>query len=324
MTFNNNDIKGKIVVVTGASGYIGSSLIVKLKKYSAKIIRISRKKLSPEDGVEDWLMDLNNLDNWMKIVSNADIIFHLAGNTSIYNAEKNPQESLMSTVLPITHLISASKTLFLSPKVVFASTVTIYGLTNKEPVDESTAPNPITLYDMHKYFAEQLIVMACKNSIIDASILRLANVYGPSLNETMADDRGVLSKLTRMALEGKDLNIYGGGSYIRDYVYITDVISAFICVCSKNSKDIIFNVSTETGTKVIDVFNLISQEVQKTAFVQNKVVVSNWPIEVNEIEKRNFIGSNQLLKSVSNWSPSVEIGDGIKQLVSYFAKEYKK
>ena len=319
---NHNEINGKVIAITGASGYIGSTLTVELKKYSAKIIRISRKKLNPEDGVEDWVLDLNYLDSWIKIVSKVDIVFHLAGNTSIYDAEQNPQESLMSTLLPVTNLISASKKLFLMPKVVFASTVTVYGLTNKIPVTESTSPSPITFYDMHKYFAEQLLLMASKNSIINASILRLANVYGPSLSETMADDRGVLSKLTRKAFEGKGLKVYGDGNYIRDYVYITDVVSAFLCVCSNNSNEIIFNVSTERGIKVIDVFNLISLEVEKIASVRNKVEVIEWPIGVNEIEKRNFIGSNELLKSSSKWRPNVEIEDGIRLLVSYYAKEY--
>jgi len=319
---SQNEINGKVIAITGASGYIGSSLTSELKKYSAKIIRISRKILTPEDGVEDWALDLNYLDSWIKIVGKVDIVFHLAGNTSIYNAENDPQESLMSTLLPITHLISASKKLLLKPKVVFASTVTVYGLTNKIPVTESVLPNPVTFYDMHKYFAEQLLLMANKNSVIDASILRLANVYGPSLSETMADDRGVLSKLTRMAFEGKGLKVYGDGSYIRDYVYITDVISAFLCVCSNNSNKIIFNVATNKGTKVIDVFNLISSEVEKVASIKNKVEAIEWPVDVNDIEKRNFIGSNELLKLSSKWKPTVKIDDGIRFLVSYYFKEH--
>ena len=272
--------------------------------------------------MEDWLLDLNSLDSWIKIVDKADIVFHLAGNTSIYNAERDPRDSLISTLLPITHLISASKRLLMKQKVVFASTATVYGLTNKIPVDESVFPNPITHYDMHKYFAEQLLLMANKNSVIDASILRLANVYGPSLSETMADDRGVLSKLTRMAFEGKGLKVYGDGSYIRDYVYITDVVSAFLCVCSNRSNKIIFNVATNKGTKVIDVFNLISSEVEKVASIKNKVEAIEWPVDVNDIEKRNFVGSNELLTLSSKWKPTVKIDDGIRLLVSYYFKEH--
>jgi len=322
MILHNNEINGKVIAITGASGYIGSSLTLELKKYSVKIVRTSRKKLNPIKGVEDWILDLNYLDSWIKIVSEVDIIFHLAGNTSIYNAEQDPKESLMSTLLPITHLIAASKKLYRMPKVVFASTVTVYGLTQKIPVSEFITPNPITTYDLHKLFAEQVLLMASKNNIISTSILRLANVYGPSISETMAADRGVLSKVTRMAFEGKDLKVYGDGNYIRDYVYIDDVVCAFLYASLIKSTEGIFNVATGKGSKVKDVFNLISSEVEKITGARNKVEMIEWPIDVNEIEKRNFIGSIELLKSSSKWKPNVEIEEGVKLLVSHYAKEY--
>ncbi len=105
----SSKLEGKVVSITGASGYIGSALTQELEKYPLKIIRISRKQLTPEDGVEDWVLDLNKKSSWKKIVSKSDIIFHLSGNTSIYDAEKDPKESLISTLFPIIQLINASK-----------------------------------------------------------------------------------------------------------------------------------------------------------------------------------------------------------------------
>ena len=87
----SNKLEGKVVSITGASGYIGSALTHELEKYSLKIIRVSRKELVPKDGVEDWVLDLNKKSSWIRIVSKSDIIFHLSGNTSIYNAEKDPE-----------------------------------------------------------------------------------------------------------------------------------------------------------------------------------------------------------------------------------------
>ena len=69
-------------------------------------------------------------------------------------------------------------------------------------------------------------------------------------------------------------------------------------------------------------FNLISSEVEKVMGVRNKVETIEWPIGVNEIEKRNFIGSIKLLKSSSKWTPNVEIEEGVKLLVAHYAKEY--
>jgi len=323
-----NKLEGKVVSITGASGYIGSALTQELEKYSLKIIRISRKKLVPKDGVEDWVLDLNKQSSWIRIVNKSDIIFHLAGNTSIYNAEKDPKESLISTLFPIIQLISASKKLSRIPRVVFSSTATVYGLTEVLPVLETRQPNPITTYDLHKFFPEQQLLLASSCNTIDAISLRLANVYGPSPAESLAKDRGILSKITRMKFEHKNLHIYGNGEYLRDYVYIDDVVNAFLYASVMNynilpnRSDITFNVASGKGTSVIEVFKLISNEVEKITGIEGAITNIAWPKEVNEIEKRNYIASIELFKSLAGWEPSVSLEQGIQLLVKHYSKEF--
>ena len=139
----------KVVVVTGGSGYIGSALINKLQKYNCKITRTSRTTLNPIDGVQDKILDLTSKESWVEIVSTADIIFHLAGNTSIAFAEENIDDSLLSNLLPIVNLVYASKKLKRSPRVVYASTATVYGMTDLHPVAEEVVPRPDSIYDLH-------------------------------------------------------------------------------------------------------------------------------------------------------------------------------
>ena len=68
--------KNKVIAITGASGYIGSALVNELEKYSVKkLIRISRKKLKAQGNIEDWNIGLNDLDSWLKIVNQSDIIY---------------------------------------------------------------------------------------------------------------------------------------------------------------------------------------------------------------------------------------------------------
>lgn len=322
MILHNNEISGKVIAITGASGYIGSALSEELKKYSNKVIRVSRKKLVPSKYYEDWILDLTRLESWMKITKKSDIVFHLSGNTSIYDAEQEPSKNMISTLLPVTHFVTASKILALKPLMVFASTATVYGALSKIPISENDIPEPITNYDMHKFLAEQILITAHKNEIIDTKILRLANVYGPSLIEVKSSDRGILSKLTRMALEGKNLNVYGDGEYLRDYIYIKDVVAAFLSVTLVESNESVFNVSSGVGTKVKDVFELIASEVNKISKLKIKVRHVEWPNNVSEIEKRNFVGSNNLLKSNTYWNPNIEIQEGIKTLVEFYAQEY--
>ena len=321
--------KNKVIAITGASGYIGSALVSELEKYPVKkLIRVSRKKLKAQGNVEDWNIGLNDLDSWLKIVNQSDIIFHLSGNTSIAAAEKNPENSLNAEILPIANLVNASKELSIKPRVVYASTATIYGLTQEFPVSEDRIPFPITCYDTNKLSAEKKLIMASSENLIESVSLRLANVYGPSINDSSALDRGILSKITRQGFENKPIRIYGSGNYIRDYIYIDDVVKAFLYASVldyseiKKNSEIIFNVASGIGTPIKNVFGLIADKIEKITGFNIEIENVSWPTGISEIEKRNFIGSAERLKSHTSWNAKTSIEDGICILVNHLSKDY--
>jgi UDP-glucose 4-epimerase len=325
----NNELKHKVICITGASGYIGSSLVQELLKYSVKkIIRTSRKELASLENTEDWILDLNNFNSWLKIVSHSDIIFHLSGNTSISIAENDPKEGLASEITPIINLVRASKRLLKNPRVVYASTATVYGLTDELPISETHTPVPITCYDSNKLQAEKQLEIASENDFINSISLRLANVYGPSFNESSASDRGILSKIVKLSFENKKILLYGSGNYIRDYVYINDVVNALLIVSVLSYKEIrkssalVFNVSSGKGTSIKTAFNLIAKKVEKITGANLKIENAPWPSQFAEIEKRNFIGSNERLKSLTDWSVNTSLEDGVQLLVNHYSKEY--
>jgi UDP-glucose 4-epimerase len=316
---NTDFFKGKIIAVTGGSGYIGSALINKLQKYNCKIIRVSRASLISLEGVEDKIYDLTNKDCWIELVSVVDIIFHLAGNTSIAFAEENIYESLSSNLLPVVNLVDASKKLKLSPKVIYASSATVYGMTDLLPVTEDLMVKPVSIYDLHKLYVEQHLTMANNQGIISAKSLRLSNVYGPSLSESNSKDRGILSQITKACMEGNNINVYGGGNYLRDYIFIDDVVDAFLCASISNNSHTIFNVSSGVGTSVKEVFQMIADEVRKNKGIFCNVEDTDWPNNTNIIEKRNFIGSNNKLKSMLGWERNVTLEEGIQRLVHFYS-----
>ena len=89
----------------------------------------------------------------------------------------------------------------------------------------------------------------------------------------------------------------------------------------KNSKSVL-NVSSGRGTYIKTVFNLIAEEVGKITGENLKIKNVPWPNAVSEIEKRNFIGSAERLKSLTGWTPTTQLEEGIKLLVDYYSKEY--
>ena len=312
-----DNLNGKTVVVTGASGYIGSVLVDALVKHSCKVIRISRVDLVPLADTKTIKADIRNANTWAEIVTQADIIYHLAGNTSVYEAAKNPVESLNSTLLPLNHLIKAVKERQCKPRVVFASTATVYGLTSRHPVAETAEPRPTTVYDLHKLFAEQQINLATQHGLIDSVSLRLANVYGPSSSVSSADDRGILNKVTAMALQGKDLIVYGDGNYLRDYVYITDVVNALLLASvTPGLEGQVYNVASGVGKTVKQAFELCARQAEIVTGIPLKVIHATWPTGIALIEGREFAADISKYMAATNWNPSITLNEGIALLIA--------
>jgi len=302
--------------VIGASGYIGSKLVNKLTDSGCNVIRSSRRDTITNGDSEFVMAELDSLDFWLNIVEKSDVIIHLAGNTSINVANDNPALDLNSSVVPIYRLIEACKILRKRPRVVFASTVTAYGFTDNLPVSEATAENPESFYDLHKFFVERQLVLATKLNICDGVSLRLANVYGPSSSNSSANDRGILNKIIGLALAGDIVSLYGGGNYIRDYIYIDDVVDAFILASiSSKSAGEVFNVGSGVGTSVRDAFNAVTQEVYRQT---NKIIEMKdvpWPENSPKIDMRNFIASIEKARTCLGWSPKVSLQTGIATTV---------
>jgi nucleoside-diphosphate-sugar epimerase len=318
------NLKGKSVVVTGATGYIGSALVEELVKHSCEVIRVGRNEMKHMDNTKIITGDVCTAKTWLNIVSQADIIFHLAGNTSLYHAENSPENSFSSTVLPIIHLANAARNLGSKPQVVIASTATIYGLTPSQRVRETFTPKPITVYDLHKLFAELQLSMASQKNIITGVSLRLSNVYGPSCNNSSSADRGILNKVANLALHGKNIYIYGDGNYKRDYIYISDVVSAFLHAgVSPALSGQSFNIASGIGTSVKKAFVTIAAEAKKITGRMVDILSVDWPENISQIERRTFTADIKKFTGVTEWQPNVTFNEGITLLVNDFSLREK-
>lgn len=314
-------LAGKTVAVTGASGYIGVALIDRLLKCSCKIISVSRRNSTTVPNCELLIGDIREEAIWDQIVKKADIIIHLAGNTSLNFAEINPADSLYSTLNPFHHMLKFAKTSGRRPRVVFASTASIYGLTTCLPVDENFPLKPISTYDLHKLYAERQIEMASEQGVIEGVSLRLSNVYGPSAGISSSSDRGILNKLTAMAFQRTDLTLYGGGKNIRDYVYIDDVVSAFLL--AGVSDQVIgksFNVGSGVGVSLREAFHLVAAEVSKLSGARINVCSTSWPENTPLIEKRDFVANINFFKNTTGWVPSTSFNRGVALMASAYQK----
>lgn len=295
--------RSKTVAVTGSNGYLGAAMVEALRTTGARIVAVSRPAA-----------DVRTRECWADVVAQADVIVHLAGNTSVRNAALDPDASLRSTVLPIQHLVAAARATRRRPRVVFASTATVYGLTDVLPVSEDTAARPTTVYDAHKWQAEQSLAAASAHEWIDGVSLRLANVYGPSPAASAAGERGVLNQVARLAVAGRDVCLFGDGGYLRDYVYVDDVVRAFLLVGMQSGTGV-FNVASGTGTTVRDAFHLVVERAARVTGTRSVIREVGWPDTTDRIEFRQFTASIERMARSFDWRPTATLAGGIDRLV---------
>ena len=311
----------RLVAVTGSRGFIGCELTRALLQAGARPLLVNRRPHPPAPGARTLVADLREPGPWDEIVR-ADIVFHLAGNTSANAAAADPAESFRSTMLPITHLIAAAQDCRRSPRIVYASTATVYGLTAHLPVSEVVPPNPITVYDLHKWSAEQLLAQASSDGILDGVSLRLPNVYGPSAGASSADDRGVLNSIAKRALQGTDLSLYGSGGCLRDYVYIDDVVAAFLAAGAATGLTArTFNVASGRGVPVRDAFHMVVERAAMLTGVRSRVREVPWPADADPIELRSFAGDITRMTAATGWAPRISLEDGIDRLLGTASRQ---
>lgn len=314
--FPINKFNGKTILITGAGGYIAGRLLDLLSVSNCKIIAVTQKKLKKSSNISKVTGDISKKNFWCEVIKEVDVVVHLAGNTSLKYAELDPVGSLQSTILPILGLIEASQINRKVPKVIFSSTATVYGLTTMMPQSEIGPINPITIYDLHKYFAEQQLLLASNRGDIEVICLRLSNVYGPSENINSAQDRGILTRVALNALNGEPIKLYGGGEFLRDYIFIDDVVRAMMMIAVSNKTlPKVMNLSSGTSKRVCDVFKLIADKVQEITGKSVTMDSTDFPPEFSPIELRNYVANIDVIKAELGWSPQVTIEAGIDQLI---------
>lgn len=303
---------------------MASALVALLKDVECQIVRLDQRQAAPvllgkSVTISGLIGDVSIPETWVKALTEVDIVFHFAAQTSVYVANEDPVNDLNRNILPMIYLLERCRKLKKRPVVLFSGTATETGMPSYLPVDEKHPDKPITVYDLHKLIAENYLKYYAGQGIVRGAVLRIANVYGPGSKSSSAG-RGVLNMMVKKALQGEDLTFYRKGDFIRDYIFVIDVANAFL-LAGKNI-DILngnhFVIGSGQGITIREAFELVAERVAVHTGRKVRVVSVEPPSTYSEIENRNFIADSCAFKNATGWEIKYSLEEGIDRTIEFF------
>ena len=229
--------RGRRVLVTGGMGFIGSNLTVVLAEHGADVTAVDA--LVPGCGwhpdnleeVRDRILastaNIEDRDRMRPLVAGQQVVFNLAGEISHVNSMANPQRDLNINCAAQVRFLDLCRLENPQATIVYASSRQVYGRPKYLPVDEEHPVHPVDYNGIHKHATEQYHFLLRQQFQMLTVCLRLGNIYGPRQG-IHQDCRGFIDTFVRIALEGKQIVVYGDGRQLRGMTCVDDTVDAFL------------------------------------------------------------------------------------------------
>ena len=310
-------------LVTGAAGFIGSNLVDRLLSEGHHVVGIDnfssgnsanlQRALCGEDasGGRFRLVQIDiQAPEFVDIVAavNPDVVFHLAAQVDLRASVTDPQFDARSNVLGTINLCEASRRAGVRKVVYAASGGSRYGAPARLPVEEGSPLAPLSPYAVAKLAGELYLGAYAGMYGLAPICLALANVYGPRQNPHGED--GVIAIFGSALISGRPVTVYGDGTATRDYVYVEDVVDAFVRAGqAPTSVTGTYNIGTGRQTTVAEVHRLI-------ASLQHEPAPPQYA-DARTGELQAIALDTRRAKQDLGWTPLVDVAEGIERTVRW-------
>jgi UDP-glucose 4-epimerase len=312
-------------MITGGLGFIGSNLARRLVSAGANVLIVDA--LIPDyggnafniDGIEDAVRvnyaDVRNERVMDVLVRNREVIFNLAGQVSHIDSMRDPHTDLEINCRAQLSMLEACRKYNPATKVVFAGTRQVYGRPEYLPVDERHLVRPVDINGVNKAAGEYYHLLYNNVFGVRACSLRLTNVYGP--RQLIKHNRqGFIGWFIRLAIEDREIEIYGDGSQQRDFVFVDDAADAFMLAgASDLCNGEVFNVGGEQPIAHRDLVTLLID-----AAGTGSMRFVEWPPDKKRIDIGSFYTDSSKFRQAVGWQPRVTLRDGLRETLAFYGR----
>jgi nucleoside-diphosphate-sugar epimerase len=305
-------------VVTGAAGFIGSTLAEHLVGQGAQVVgidsftpyydpdtkRSNLQNLLESDGFSLVAADLRHCQ-LQPLLDGADVVFHLAGQPGVrLSWAEGFGDYVSHNVLATQRLLEASKLRGVK-RFVYASSSSVYGNAQSYPTTEGANLRPHSPYGVTKLGAEHLSTLYADNWGLSTVSLRYFTVYGPRQRPDMA-----MHRLIDAALSGAPFPLYGDGQQVRDFTFVDDVVRATaLAGTAVVPAGAVLNVAGGSSTTVAELIQLVA------SVCERPVEVRAMPPQPGDVERTG--GTTSVALELLGWQPQTGISSGVTKQVDW-------
>ncbi len=316
------DLQGKRILVTGGLGFIGRNLVARLLDEGAVVTIVDRDFVDARalnkigvgsNGNLSFVMaDIGDAKAAKNYVRDQEIVFHLAGHSGPVGSLDEPFVNLDVNCRGTLTLLEALRDVSPDSRVVFPSSRLVYGMPEYLPVDEKHPTRPITLYGIHKLAVEGYLRVYLREYGLETAVLRISNPFGPHI-PSPHHKYNILNWFIYQALLDDELTVYGDGKQTRDYLYVGDLVEAFVLAATvPGAVGEIFNIGSEP-IRFVDMANLVVDVVGS-----GSVTHVAWPEEYKRVETGDWDFDESKAKEILGWAPQVGLVEGVRLTLKAF------
>lgn len=306
------------VLVTGGAGFIGSHLVDALIQRGYQVVVVDNLSTGHLENINPaaTFYQVNICSSELGEIfekEKPELVNHHAAQTVVWKSMEDPAFDAEQNILGSLNLVLQCIR-FGVKKIVYASSGgAIYGEPKYRPVDESHPVDPVSCYGISKHTVEHYLQLSYLEYSLNYVALRYSNVYGP--RQSPKGEAGVVAIFTSQMLQKERPTIFGKGDKTRDYVYISDVVTANLLAMGKGENGI-YNVGTGVETSDQEIFNLLTE---LTGYQGNPHYA---PVRKGEI-CRICLDYSKARKAIG-WQPQFSLREGLMETVNYYRNLFGK
>lgn len=310
------------VLVTGASGYIGSRMCQYLAEQGYRVTALSRNQ--PSDSI--WSSKLENVilgDVTDEVLikklaeDNYSIVIHLVSLDHNQSNKGTPSEVSRVNITPVWSLLDTFKKQNLK-KFIYFSTMQVYGTINGGVIDENSKLNTQSHYGLTHQIGEEICDYYNRNTNTECISVRLSNSYGSPIFAESNCWWLVINDLCRMAFLEKKIVLQSDGSPLRDFIHGWDVCAAVNSIIKTSKKNTVYNVSSGVTLSIMEIALKIKETFSKR-YAEELTIISK-PLSDDKMQE-SFKINNDLIRSIG-FEPIWSLEKGINELFDFFEKNH--